>query len=69
MSCFAHVFMYVLCISMGQIGDLLDLLRGGEGGARMFESYPVVTGREGMAFIGTVSRKDLVRVTHFIKRF
>lgn len=44
-----------------QIGELVRLLRGGEGGLSMFESYPVVTGLEGMAFVGTVSRKDLVR--------
>lgn len=37
------------------------MLRGDEGGSRRFESYPVVTGLEGMAFVGTVSRKDLVR--------
>lgn len=29
----------------------------------MFESYPVVTGLDGMAFVGTVSRKDLVSGT------
>lgn len=37
------------------------MLRGEEGGRKRFESYPVVTGLEGMAFVGTVSRKDLVR--------
>lgn len=44
-----------------QIGELVRLLRGDQGGLRMFESYPVVTGLDGMAFVGTVSRKDLVR--------
>ena len=39
----------------------MRLLRGDQGGLRMFESYPVVTGLDGMAFVGTVSRKDLVR--------
>ncbi|CAN0163431.1 unnamed protein product, partial [Ectocarpus sp. 12 AP-2014] len=44
------------------IGELIRLLKGGEGGLSMFESYPVVTGLEGMAFVGTVSRKDLVHI-------
>eukprot|EP00903_Cladosiphon_okamuranus_P009149 g8742.t1 len=44
------------------IGALLRLLRGDEGGLRRFESYPVVTGLDGMAFVGTVSRKDLVHI-------
>ena len=39
----------------------MELLNGGERGDRIFESYPVVTGLESMAFVGTISRKDLVR--------
>lgn len=44
-----------------QIGELLDILKGGEDASRMFKSYPVVTSLDTMAFVGTVSRKDLVR--------
>lgn len=44
-----------------QIGGLLYILKGGEQVSRMFKSYPVVTSLETMAFVGTVSRKDLVR--------
>lgn len=42
------------------MGDLVALLRGDEGGKGMFQSYPVVAGLDGMAFVGTISRKDLV---------
>lgn len=59
--CIVYVFIIFFNYENGQIGDVLGLLRGGEGGARMFESYPVVTGLDAMAFVGTISRKDLVR--------
>lgn len=63
MSCYFMSFpsQTYVCMYNAQIGDLVRLLRGDEGGLRMFESYPVVTGLDGMAFVGTVSRKDLVR--------
>lgn len=38
----------------------MELLRGDQGGKGKFESYPVVAGFDGMAFIGTISRKNLV---------
>eukprot|EP00904_Undaria_pinnatifida_P001073 jgi/Undpi1/10967/HiC_scaffold_30.g13268.m1 len=44
------------------IGSILELLRGDKEGGRMFESYPVVAGLESMAFVGTISRKDLVYI-------
>lgn len=34
----------------------------------MFESYPVVAGLESMAFVGTISRKDLVRPLKLLGR-
>lgn len=43
-----------------QIGAILELLRGDEGGKGMFQSYPVVAALDSMAFLGTISRRDLV---------
>lgn len=44
------------------VGELVELLRGDQGGKGKFESYPVVAGFDGMAFIGTISRKNLVYI-------
>lgn len=43
-----------------KVGELLALLRGHGDGKGIFESYPVVASLDGMAFVGTISRKDLV---------